>query len=143
MEDNAKQEILTAVGTLSGQVGTLTEQVGTLSGQVKDIAGQQEQILEVISEFATQVDQRFDRIENEVGGMKSEMGSMKTEIGAIKATMVTKSYLDDKLADFKGDMVSMLRKEDQKVNRLVGVMGEKKLLTAAETRDVLSFRPFP
>ncbi|MFA4954569.1 MAG: hypothetical protein WC641_04610 [Patescibacteria group bacterium] len=109
-----------------------------------------QEILEAIGEFAGQVDQRFDRIESEIGGMKSEIGGMKTEIGSmksdivsIKATMVTKSYLDDKLADLKGDMVSMLRKEDQKVNRLVCVMAGKGSLTSTETRDVLSFRPFP
>jgi len=101
------------------------------------------EILEAISEFADQVDRRFERIESDIGSLKSEVGNLKSEIGTIKATMVTKSYLDDKLADLKGDMVSMLRKEDQKANRLIGIMAEKRLLTPAETQDVLSFRPFP
>ncbi|MFA4954570.1 MAG: hypothetical protein WC641_04615 [Patescibacteria group bacterium] len=88
-----------------------------------------QEILEAIGSFAEQVDRRFDKIEGRVGRME--------------VSMVTKSYLDDKLADLKGDMVSMLRKEDQKVNRLVCVMTSKGSLTPAETKEVLSFRPFP
>jgi len=122
MDDTAKQDILDAIGAFAEQVDLKFEQI----------------------------DRRFDKVEAELGSMKSELGSMKSELGSlkseigmIKATMVTKSYLDDKLADLKGDMVSMLRKEDQKVNRLLGILAEKRLLAPSEAQDVLSFRPFP
>ncbi len=62
-------------------------------------------ILDAIGLFAEQVDCRFDHIESEIVGMKSE-------IVGIKAHMVTKSYLDDKLADLKGDMIAFIRRED-------------------------------
>ena len=55
-------------------------------------------ILDAIGLFAEQVDCRFDHIESEIVG--------------IKAQMVTKSYLDDKLADLKGDMIAFVRRED-------------------------------
>jgi hypothetical protein len=119
--------------------------------------GDKEEILEAIGAFAEQVDvrfdsvdrrfeavdRRFDKIEADIGGMKSDIGGMKSDIVRIESQMVTKSYLDDKLADLKGDMVVMLRTEDQKVNRLVGVLAKKGALTSVETRDVFSFRPFP
>jgi hypothetical protein len=91
--------------------------------------GDKEEILDAIGTFAEQVDIRFDAVDRRFEKIESQM--------------VTKSYLDDKLGDLKGDMVVMLRKEDQKVNRLVGVLAEKGALTSVETRDVLSFRPFP
>lgn len=100
-------------------------------------------ILDAIGAFAEQVDLKFEQIDRRFDKVEAEIGSMKSEIGMIKATMVTKSYLDDKLADLKGDMVSMLRKEDQKVNRLLGILAEKRLLAPSEVQDVLSFRLFP
>lgn len=112
--------------------------------------GDKEEILEAIGTFAEQIDMRFDavdrhfeKIDGEIGGIKSEIGGMKSDIVRIGSQMVTKSYLDDKLANLKGDMVVLLRTEDQKVNRLVGVLAEKGTLTPIETRDVLSSRPFP
>lgn len=71
-----------------------------------------------------------------------QVQDLSNDVVVIKATMVTKSYLDDKLGDLKGDMVSMLRMEDQQVGRFVEVLTDKKVLTAAESKDVRSFRPF-
>ncbi|MDQ7815280.1 MAG: hypothetical protein RDU25_05775 [Patescibacteria group bacterium] len=115
MEDTSKQEILEAIGAFAEQVDQKFESID-------------KRFVNIDQRFES-IDQRFDKIDQ--------------RFNKIEATMVTKSYLDDKLADVKGDIVTILRKEDQKVNRLVSLMGEKKLLTAAETRDVLSFRPFP
>jgi hypothetical protein len=100
------------------------------------ILGDKEEILDAIGTFAEQVDQRFDAVDK-------RLDTMDGRIGKVESQMVTKSYLDDKLADLKGDMVLILRKEDQKVNRLVGFLAEKGTLTPTKTRDVLSFRPFP
>lgn len=98
--------------------------------------GDKDEILEAIGAFAEQVDHRFDGVEKRLERLETDSVSMKSQ-------MVTKSYLDDRLADLKGDLVSLLRKEDQKVNRLVGVLAKKGALTLFETRDVLSFKPFP
>lgn len=68
---------------------------------------------------------------------------MQSDIGGMKSQMVTKSYLDDKLADLKGGLVNLVRKEDQKMNRFITILAEKQVMTAAETRDVLSFKVFP
>lgn len=53
---------------------------------------------------------QFDAIHEEIGGIKGEIGGLKGEIVGIKtrltkieATMVTKDYLDDKLADLRGE----------------------------------------
>jgi hypothetical protein len=87
------------------------------------------EVNETIYDLAQHMDERFDGLERRVT--------------KVEATMVTKSYLDDKLADRRGDLVGMLRTEDQKVNRLVGVLSEKKTLSPSETKDVLSFPLFP
>lgn len=94
------------------------------------------EILEAITTFADNVDRRLEHLETDVGQLKSDMVNVKSQ-------MVTKSYLDDKLCDLKGDMVSMLRKEDQKANRLVNILAENQVLTPSQAKDVLSFKVFP
>ena len=55
----------------------------------------------------------------------------------------TKSYLDDKLADLEGGLVTKLRKEDEKLNRLAGMLKEKKLLNDADIAELQRLQVFP
>lgn len=100
-------------------------------------------ILEAISTFAEQVDQRFDDVDSRFEGIDTRFLGLESRLTRVEATMVTKSYLDDKLGDLKGDLVSLLRKEDQKVNRFISVLSEKRVLAPAESKDILSFKVFP
>jgi hypothetical protein len=80
------------------------------------------EILEAIGEFSNRVEK---------------------ELTTIKATMVTKDYLDDKLLNMKGDMVVMMRKEDEKVKTLVQILKQKNLLNDAEVKTIMALEPFP
>jgi len=116
-----------------------------------------QEILEAISAFAEQVDAGFDAIDRRFDGVDQRflaidqrfvsadkrVDGLESRLGRIEATMVTKSYLDGKRGDLKGDMVALVRKEDQKMNRLIGILAEKTVVTPTEAKDVLSFRPFP
>jgi hypothetical protein len=93
------------------------------------------EILEAIHTFAGSVDQRFDKIELEMGSMKQEMGSMK-------AQMVTKDYLDDKLADLRGDLMVIARKSDQKDSALVKNLAKNKVISKDEAGSILAMSPF-
>ena len=86
------------------------------------------EILEAINEFSTKVDDRFNKLEGEVG--------------EIKSTMVTKDYLDDKLADLRGDLVVLMRKEDTKVGKLIDVLKRRNVISEAETKEILAMEPF-
>lgn len=62
-------------------------------------------ILEAINHFASDVDDRFVSIDERFEGIDRRFVSIdkrfdgiETDIRQIKATMVTKSYLDDKMA---------------------------------------------
>jgi hypothetical protein len=72
-----------------------------------------EEILNAVNDFSNQVEKRFDGVESRLDGVESR-------IDKIEATMVTKDYLDDKLADLRGDLVVLMRKEDTKVKALIG-----------------------
>jgi len=57
--------------------------------------------------------------------------------------MVTKSYLDDKLADLEGGVISKLRKEDEKVNRIISLLKKHKVVPSAELEDLDNLQIFP
>lgn len=79
------------------------------------------EILEAINEFSTKVDERFNKIE---------------------AVMVTKDYLDEKLADLRGDLVVLIRKEDTKVKKLVDILLKRNIITESESKEIFTMEPF-
>ena len=100
-------------------------------------------VLDVMAGYAESTDGRLKNIETVIGDIKAEMGGVKTEMTSIKSQMVTKSYLDDKLADLRGDLVVLTRKEDTKLKTLVEILADKKVLSQDETKKIFSMEPFP
>ena len=89
------------------------------------------------------VNPQFEEIRTEMKEMKDEMkDEMKNEINGLRVQMVTKDYLDDKLADLRGDLVVLMRKEDTKVTKLIEVLQKKEVLNAEEAKDLLGMEPF-
>jgi len=79
----------------------------------------------------------------EFNGLRGEFNGLVGEVQKIKAEMVTKDYLDDKLADLRGDLVVLTRKEDGKVKELVKILQSKKVLNKSEVKRIFSMPPFP
>ncbi len=63
-----------------------------------------------LQEFAKHVDERFgdiiDAIQASSTHVEEELSEIKGKIKRIETTMVTKDYLDDKLADLRGEFVA-------------------------------------
>ncbi|MBI5654706.1 hypothetical protein HZC53_03585 [Candidatus Uhrbacteria bacterium] len=93
-------------------------------------------ILEAINHFASDVDDKFISIDKRFDGIE-------TDIRQIKATMVTKSYLDDKMADLRGDLVSIVRKEDSKVDTFVKIAADEGAISNKSAQKILAISPFP
>lgn len=78
------------------------------------------EILEVLGAFSDKVDERFEKVEGEIAGIKREMVTkeeLKSEIDRLKTTMITKGFLEDKLADFHSDIIQHTRKEIERAMR--------------------------
>lgn len=75
--------------------------------------------------------------------LKNDVSELKKDMVSVKATMVTKDYLDDKLADLKGDLTVLMRKEDRKVATLVGMLQKKNVRSLEEAKQILTMEPFP
>ena len=101
-----------------------------------------DEILEVVKNFASATEERFENIESEIGGIKDKIGGIKNEIGKVKNRMVTKDYLDEKMADLWGDLVVMMRKEDTKVKTLVDILEKRKIISKEDVQKIISMEPF-
>lgn len=86
-------------------------------------------VLEAMADYAEQTEKQFKDI--------------KTDITSIKSQMVTKSYLDDKLADLRGDLTLLIRKEDTKLKATVNILEEKRVFSKDDTKKIFSMEPFP
>jgi len=61
----------------------------------------------------------------------------------MRSQMVTRSYLDDKLAELEGTTVVRQRKEDQKLNLLIDLLHSKAVLYDAEVAELQEIQVFP
>ena len=96
-------------------------------------------VLDAVNKFATTNEQRLGRIEDDLDSMKSDINGMKRTM----TTLVTKDYLDEKIADLRGDLVVLIRKEDKKFSALIDVLKYRQVISNDEATKILSMEPFP
>jgi predicted nuclease with TOPRIM domain len=96
------------------------------------------EILEALNAFAVSVDERFDRLDGRMDGVEGKvdrldgkvdrlegrmdkvegkMDRIEHRLTKVETTMVTKGYLDDKLADLKSDLMHYTDKQIEKAVR--------------------------
>lgn len=80
---------------------------------------------------------------NELEGVKNGLEGVKSEIKEIKAEMVTKTFLEDKLADLEGNVILRQRKEDKKVNLIIDLLKKKKIFGPSELKTLSEIKIFP
>lgn len=67
---------------------------------------------------------------------------LHTRMDRLEVKMVTKDYLDDKLADMRGDYTVKFKKLDNKVDELVDVLGKKTILTLKDKKRIKKYKIF-
>lgn len=67
----------------------------------------QAEVLEAIHELSSQTDERFNRLE-------VRMDKSEFRLNRVESLMVTKDYLDDKLADLRSDISQNTAKQIEK-----------------------------
>jgi len=93
------------------------------------------------------LDEKFDDmariIKDGFDGVGERFNKVEGEISSMKSVMVTKDYLDDKLAKFNGETIVRERREDEKVNLSVKFLGEKKIFNSDELKQLHEIQVFP
>ena len=82
-------------------------------------------------------------IKKEFGKTNKKIDSNTNETKKVKASMVTKTYLDEKLADLRGDLVVLMRKEDNKVRKLIDILKKRNVISKSDEKEILAMEPFP
>ncbi len=101
-------------GSLEGRFDGIEGKVDDLDGAFLGLAGKfhnldrgQDEILETIQGLAQHMDTGFANVR----------GEMQREIGKVRAVMVTKDYLDEKLANQYSDIIQHTRREIERALR--------------------------
>jgi len=75
---------------------------------------------------------RFDEQDKRFDGLDGKISQLPT-----------KTFLTDKLADLQGDLTTKLRKEDEKVNRLLDILRTKNVLSESDLAELAHLVVFP
>src|SRR3989339_346624 len=96
-----------------------------------------EEILMAVNASADKTEEQFCEMRKQFGEVNERLDGLDTRVGHLENQMVTKDYLDQKLADRQGSAVSMIRREDEKVDTLVNKLREEDSLSVASAQAVL------
>lgn len=146
MEDKDKQEILGAIQKLQENLMGVQDNLlgfqGSFQETIHGLADHMDERFELVDRRFLAIDDRFERIEGDIVGMKQDIGSTKADIIGIRSQMVTKDYLDDKLADLRSDLIVLCRKSDTKLSTLVGSLVKEGSLKQSVADKILAMEPF-
>lgn len=94
--------------------------------------------LEAIQFLATHMDERFSEMDRKMderfAQVDQRFDKLEGRVGHIESVMVTKEYLDDKLADLRGGSVVSARKENRKLDALVDILHKHHVLEDYEVK---------
>ena len=127
------QDVLTAVQTMDRK---FEKRFSDTDQKFVDMDTRFDEVLEQINDFATHVEMRFVNIENEITQIKDKVNHMNS-------IMLTKDYLDTKLADLKADLVLLARKGNIKLSALIEQLVAQHILDQSIGDQILALEPFP
>jgi len=123
-----QDEMKESIQELRDSVTDVQDSQKEIRESIKDFQVTQQDTLEALHEFSTHVDDRFERVE--------------TRLNRVEATMVTKDYLDRKLAEERSDGGMMHRKTDSKVNGVIKELQARQVFDAATSSRLIAAGPF-
>ena len=97
------------------------------------------ELIEFLDEKFLRLDEKFQVINNRFEQLEIKFDDLQKSV----AQLPTKSYLDDKLANLEGGLITKLRKEDEKLNRLTELLKQKKILTEGDVTELQNLQVFP
>ena len=93
-------------------------------------------IQEAIQALADHMDRRFE-------GVDKRFEAVEKDIRTVKNQMVTKSYLDDKLSDWRADLMRVCLKANTKLSTIVEELVKKGSMSRDMADRILAMEPFP
>lgn len=112
MHEPTLHDVLDAISTLSAKTDERFEEVFEA---LHDFSSSVDQRFAGVDQRFISIDGRLVSIDQRFDGMDQRLDGMDRRLVRLENQMVTKSYLDDKLADLTSDLVRRWRTEDDLV----------------------------
>ena len=149
-------QILHMLHRLDGRMDDFAEGQKELKASVANLEEGQKEIHEMLHVFSTEVDGRFDAvetrmdrielrvtgIESRVTGIESNVAGVESKVSGIETRMVTKDYLDDKLADHGSRYGELIRKTNGKIETLADCLVAEGSLSSKSAETIVLSEPF-
>lgn len=74
---------------------------------------------------------------------KEDLAGLATKEDLQKLKLDMMDSFDEKLVNLKGDLVVLMRGEDQKLVALIQVLKQKQVLNDVDVKQLLALQPFP
>ncbi len=120
---------------LNEKVDGLADNVQGLNTRVDGLADNVQDTMEAVHSLATNIDERFEQVDR-------RFEQVDKRLVRIESSMVTKDYLDKKLGDLKGDLISLVKKEDNKVNAFIDSAVSNRAIKKQDAKRLLAMDPF-
>lgn len=102
-----------------------------------------EEVMILVKTGFDEMGERIDRLDIRVQALEVKVDALEKRVSRIEALMVDKDYLDRKLAEFKWELLAVLRKEDDKFNLLVQILKDNKILKDKDLSQLQEIVIFP
>ena len=135
-------EELTLQDLYEGQQDILAA-LNAFAGHVDGRFSEMDKRFSQIDQRFDEVDKRFDEVDQRFEEVDKRFDEVDKRFTRIEATLVTKDYLDDKIADLRGDLVLLARKGNTKLSTLIDRLVEEKSLDPKVAHQILLMEPFP
>ncbi len=86
------------------------------------------------------LDGKVQTLDGKVQTLDGKVDNLERKLNQTKLDLL--DAMDDKLANLKGDLVVLMRKEDKKVDHLIKLLQEKSVITEQDAVSMLDIRPF-
>ncbi|MEK7631285.1 MAG: hypothetical protein AAB445_00255 [Patescibacteria group bacterium] len=135
-------QVLDVVQSHGDQIRGLLEAVQATQAQGLQTEKRLTAVVDVVQSQGQQIGEVLEAVHLLSEQMENRFGLLEGRVGNVEAQMVTKTYLDDKLADLRGDLTLLTRKEDDKLLALVDLLYGKRLMTKVERKHIMALQPF-
>lgn len=92
--------------------------------------------------FEELINPRFDALESRMDRIESQMDGMEKKMGGMVTKHYMKEYMDEKLGDLRGDLLGVNRKQEHRMDCLVDVLEEDRVLTKDRKRYLNKLKAF-
>lgn len=95
-----------------------------------------------IRERLDRLEARVTRLEESVARLEARVTRLEGRMDHMEAQMVTKDYLDDKLADLRSDLMTVDRKQEAKLNAMALRLKERDVFDEPDLDALKKFDAF-